>query len=80
MNIYSLCVTKGPLRTYKLFVRVNRGKTDEDLNTKHNNTAILQKWVNLFDIMLDKFKGEGRCVTMDFAYMDDIMALIGRHE
>ena len=38
-----LCVTKGPLRTYKLFVRVYGGKSDEDLNTKHNNTATLQK-------------------------------------
>ena len=30
--------------------------------------------------MLDKFKGEGRCVTMDSAYMGDIMAQIGRQE
>ena len=48
LAIHSLCVTHGlPLRTYKLFVRVYRGKTDEDLDTKHQNTATLQKWVNL---------------------------------
>ena len=40
----------------------------------------LQKWVNLYDIMIDNFKGKGHCVTMDSAYMGDIMALSGRHE
>ena len=30
--------------------------------------------------MLDPFKGAGRCVTMDSAYMGDIMAQIGRLE
>ena len=77
MTLHSLCVTKGPLRTYKLFVRAYGGKTDEDLDTKHQNTATLQKWVNLYGIMLDKFKGKGHCVTMDSAYMGDIMTLIG---
>jgi hypothetical protein len=36
--------------------------------------------VKLYAIMLETFKGEGRCVTMDSAYMGDIMAQIGRHE
>ena len=71
---------KGPLRAYKLFVRAYGGKPDEDLNTKHNNTAALQKWVNLYNIMLDNFKGQGHCVTIYSAYMGDIMALIGQHK
>ena len=79
-TIHSLCVTHGPLRAYKHFVRVYGGKSDGDLETKHQNTATLQKWVNLYNIMLHSFKGAGRCVTMDSAYMGDIMALIGRHE
>ena len=80
LTLRSLCITKDPLRTYKLFVRVYGGKTDEDLNTKHQNTTTFQKWVNLYDIMVDNFKGEGHCVTMDSAYTGDIMALIGHHE
>ena len=58
MTLHSLCVTHGSLRTYKLFVRAYGGKIYEDLNTKHQNIATLQKWINLYDIMLDKFKGE----------------------
>ena len=85
LTLHSLCVTQGPLRTYKLFVRAYRGraykgKSDEDLDVKHNNTATLQKWISLYDIMLDTFKGQGHCVTMDFAYIGDIMALIGCHK
>eukprot|EP00957_Ditylum_brightwellii_P142023 10820548-Ditylum_brightwellii.AAC.1 len=57
-----------------------RRQNDEDLEVKYQNTASLQKWVNLYDIMLDNFKGEGHCVMMDSAYMGDIMALIGGHE
>ena len=79
-TIHSLCVTCGPLRTNKHFVRVYRGKIDEDLDTKHQNTAILQKWVNLYDIMLDNYEGKGHCVMVDSASMGDLMALIGCHE
>ena len=43
MTLHSLCVMKGPLRIYKLFVRAHGGKYDEDLNVKHNNTTTLQK-------------------------------------
>mmetsp|Transcript_2847 Transcript_2847/g.5763 ORF Transcript_2847/g.5763 Transcript_2847/m.5763 type:complete len:366 (+) Transcript_2847:358-1455(+) len=80
MTLHSLCVTHGPLRTYKLFVRAYGGRSDEDLDTKHQNTATLQKWINLYNIMLDNFKGQGHCVTINSVYMGDIMALIGRHE
>ena len=55
-TIYILCVIHGPLRTYKLFVRTYGGESYEDLDTKYQNTATLQKRVNLYDIMLDNFK------------------------
>jgi hypothetical protein len=38
----------------------------------------MQKWVNLYNEMLDYFKGRGTCMTMDSAYMGDIMGQIGR--
>ena len=76
LTLHSLCLIHGPLRIYKLFVRAYRGKTDEDLEVKHHNTATLQKWVNFYDIILDNFKGEGHCVTTNSTYMCDIMGLI----
>ena len=74
-TLYTLCVTHGPLSTYKVFAWVYGGAKDEDLsNKKHANTSNLQKWVNLYNIMLDSFKGKGLYVIMDSAYMNDIMA------
>ena len=57
--MYSLCVTKGPLATYKLFVRVYGGKFDGDLNNKHPNTVGLMKFCTLYSIMLASFMGRG---------------------
>ena len=51
-----------------------------DLDFIHNNVQSTRKWVKLYDIMLDRLKGEGRHVTMDSAYMGDIIAQIGRHK
>ena len=79
-TLHSLCVTHGPLRTFKLFVRAYGGASDMDLDQVHENVQSTQKWVKLYDIMLDGLKGEGRCFTIDSAYMGDIMAQIGRHE
>ena len=76
-TLHSLCVTHGPLKTSKLFVQAYGGASDMDLDVVHENVQNTQKWVQLYNIMLDKFKGEGRCVTMDSAYMGDIMAQIG---
>ena len=56
------------------------GAKDEDLNSKHTNTLNLQKWMNLYNCMLEPFKGKYRCVTMDSTYMSDIMAQIGQYE
>ena len=52
--------------------------TDEDLDKTNNNTVTTQKWVNLLSLMLDSFKNNGHCATMDSAYIGDIMAMIGR--
>ena len=80
-TLHTLCVTHGPLSTYKVYARVYGGAKDEDLsNTKHANTSNLQKWVNLYNLMLSLFKGKGRCVTMDSPYMSDIRAQIGQYE
>ena len=66
---------------YKLFVRECRSRSDKDLETKHQNTLILQKWVNVYNFLLDKYKGEGHAVKKDSAYVGAIMAaLIGLHE
>jgi hypothetical protein len=39
---------------------------------------MIQKWINLMSKMIDEYKNAGRFVTMDSAYMGDIMAQIGR--
>ena len=79
-TLHTLCVTHGPLATFKLHARVYGGAKDDDLDGIHTHTTNLQKWVNLYDLILKPFKGKGRCVTMDSAYMSDIMAQIGRYE
>ena len=76
-TVHLLCETRGPLKTLKLWVCAYSGKTDEDLNYIHQNTETMQKWINLYSIMLEPFKFEGRMVTMDSAYTGDIMALLG---
>jgi hypothetical protein len=37
------------------------------------------KWVNLLLLMLENFKNKGQCITIDSAYMGNIMAMIGRN-
>ena len=44
------------------------------------HTGTVQKWINLLDNILDKYKGKGHCVTMDSAYMGDILAQVGHSE
>ena len=79
-TIHSLCVTHGALSSYKLHCRVYGGASDEGLGKKHRLTGNVQKWISLYDEMLDEFKDEGHCCTMDSAYMGDTMAQIGREE
>ena len=78
--LHSLCITRVILATYKLHVRTYGGADDKDLANKSPHTVSLQKWVNLLDVILDSYKGKGHCVTMDSAYMGDIMAQVGRYE
>ena len=77
-TIHSMCVTFGPLATFKLHCRIYGGKHDEGLNYVNENTATMQKWVNLYDEMFEEFKGRGMCCTLDSAYMSDIIAQVAR--
>eukprot|EP00956_Cyclotella_meneghiniana_P038739 scaffold159386_cov22-Cyclotella_meneghiniana.AAC.1 len=79
-TIHSICVTEGELATFKLQCRVYGGKSDEGLKDRHENTVNTQKWVNLYDIMLDSFKHKGMCCTCDSAYSGDILMQISREE
>ena len=51
-TLYTLCITHGPLATFKLHARVYGGVKDDNLNRIHNNTSNLQKWVNLYNLIL----------------------------
>jgi hypothetical protein len=73
-------VTFGILKTYKLHVRAYGGKSDEDLSQMCEHTGTVQKWINLLDNILDEYKGKGHCVTMDSAYMGDILTQVGHSE
>jgi hypothetical protein len=77
-TIHSLAIAHGNLELYKVHVCVFGRKSDEDLGHANNNTTTIQKRVNLLLLMLDAFKNNGHCVTMDSAYMSGIMAMIGR--
>ena len=67
------CVTKGLLATFKVYVRAYGGKTDDDLYHEMEHCATVQKWVNLFDQMLENFKGCRHVVTADSAHVGEIM-------
>ena len=78
-TIHSLAITHSDLSSYKVHVRVFvGGATVRDLDKMNDNTVTTQKWVNMLLLMLDSFKNNAHCITMDSAYMGDIMAMIGR--
>jgi hypothetical protein len=80
-TIHSLAITHSDLSSYKVHVRVFvGGATVRDLDKMNDNTVTTQKWVNmlLLLLMLDSFKNNGHCITMDSAYMGDIMVMIRR--
>jgi hypothetical protein len=79
-TLHTVCVTDGPLSTYKLFARVYGGKSDQDINKHNNNTVTKLKMVSLYDFMLESFKHKGHCVVMDSAYMGDAICQVGREE
>jgi hypothetical protein len=54
-TLHTICITNGPLSTYKLFFRVYGGKSDQDIN-KHNKNAVTKlKMVSLYDFMLESY-------------------------
>ena len=54
------------------------GAKDEGLNYKTSYTGTTRKFINLLQEFFQDFMGRGHYVTMDSAYMGDLMALIGR--
>ena len=79
-TLHTVCITNGPLSTYKLFARVYDGKSDQDINQHNKNTVTKLKMVSLYDFMLKSFKHKGHCVVMDSVYMGDAMCQVGREE
>ncbi|OEU11919.1 hypothetical protein FRACYDRAFT_245042 [Fragilariopsis cylindrus CCMP1102] len=77
-TIHTICITTGPLSTYKLFARVYGGQFDEDI--PEINDYGKYKMISLYDLMLSPFKHKGHCVVMDSAYMSDAMCQVGREE
>ncbi len=73
-----MAVSFGPLAGYKLHARMFGRKNNGNLGMVHKNCASIQKWINLMSLMLKDYKGQGRYVTMDLAYMGDIMAQVGQ--
>ena len=79
-TLHTVCITEGPLHTYKLFARVYGGRFDEDVDVRNSHTATKLKMVSLYDLMLEPYKHKGHCVVMDSAYMGDAMCQVGREE
>jgi hypothetical protein len=83
-TLHTVCITDGPLSTYKLFaIRVYGGRSDQDINRHNRHTVTKLKMVSfLYDFMLESFKTKhkGNCVVMDSAYMGDAMCQVGRIE
>ena len=81
-KLYIFCVTKDPLWwTYKLFACAFSGAKDDDLfSLVIMNTTIHQIYRSKYILRshVETIQGGSRCVTMDSAYMSDIMAQIGR--
>ena len=78
-TLHTLAITRGKLQFYKLYARCYGGKDDGDIQGRHQHTVGQQKFINLFDIMLSSFRGNGHYVTCDSAYMGNIMALIAHN-
>ena len=53
-TLHTVCITNGPLHTYKLFARVYGGKYDEDVDVRYDHTATKLKMVSLYNVMLNR--------------------------
>jgi hypothetical protein len=76
-TLHSMAVLFGPLAGCKLHACAFGSKNDGNLGMVHKNCVLIQKWINLMSLMLDDYKGQGQYVTMDLAYMSDIIAQVG---
>ena len=58
-TLHSLAVTFGILAGYKLHARTFGGRSDGDLDMRHENVETIQKWINLMSIMIDESRARG---------------------
>ena len=58
-TLNTLCITNGPLATFKVHARVYGGANDDYLQGIHKYAPNLQNWINLYNLMLQPFKGKG---------------------
>jgi hypothetical protein len=79
-TLHTVCITEGPLSTYKFIARVYGGKGNEDINVHNEHTTTKLMMVSPYNFMLESFKHKGHCVVMDSAYMGDAMCQVGREE
>ena len=56
------------------------GQGDTELKVIHENTSSTLIWINLFNWLLEPFKGKGHSVVCDSAYMSDTLGMIGTVE
>ena len=76
LTIHSMCMTKGPLVTCMLHIRVYGDTTYEDIKTMTITVGTQQVFINLLEIFLKPVMGH-RCVcTIDFAYMGTLLAQV----
>ena len=65
---------------YKVFARVYGGKADMELKKTNDYTKSALVWINLFDKILDPYKGKGHNIVCNSVYMSDALGLIRRVE
>jgi len=75
-TIHSMCVTKGPLKSYMLHIRVYGGKTDSDIKKINPHVGSQQVFINLLEVFLEYYMGRGCTCTMDSAYMGELLAQV----
>ena len=57
-TLHTLCINKGQLTTFKVHVQVNGGLKDNNLQGTYQHTPNLEKWINLYNLIWQKFKGK----------------------
>ena len=77
--IHLLVVMQGDLVSYKVHLCVFGGAMEGDFGKSNDSIITTQKWTNQLLLILDNSTYKGNCITMDSAYIGDIMAMIGYH-